>query len=326
MIDLAMLIGGGVLLYFGAEWLVGGAAGLARSMRVRPLLIGLTVVAYGTSAPEIVVGIQAAAAHHPDLALGNVLGSNAANLGLILGLSALLRPARVDAALRRLELPVLIGSTALLPLVLLDGTIHRWEGTLLLACALGYTAWMIRAARRAPAMLDEAAALASATEEAADLAGAPAPTRSRARMGLIAVVGLGVLILGGHLFVEGARALALVLGMTERLVGLTIVAVGTSLPELMTSLIAAKRGHSDIAIGNVVGSNIFNVLLCLGTAALVGEVGAPLASLAVDLGAVVGLTLLGALFLRSARLVTRPEAGLLLLAYLAFLAVTIARG
>lgn len=326
MIDFALLIGGGVLLYFGAEWLVGGAAGLARSLRVPSLLIGLTVVAYGTSAPEIVVGIQAALEDHPDLALGNVLGSNVANLGLILGLCALVKPAKVDGALARRELPVLLASTAILPLALLDGSLARWEGAALLTAAVAYTAWMIRGARSRPEMIAEAVSAAGETEDAADAAGAPAPTASRARLVLVAIVGLGVLVLGGHLFVRGASEIAVALGMSERLVGLTIVAVGTSLPELITSLVAARRGHSDIAIGNVIGSNIFNVLLCLGTAALVGDVGAPLRTLALDLAALGALTLVASIFMRTARTMTRLEGGLLAVGYAVFTVLVIVRG
>jgi cation:H+ antiporter len=156
MIDAIMLLGGGVLLYFGAEWLVGGAAGLARSLRVPALIVGLTVVAYGTSAPEIVVGIQAALDAHPDLALGNVIGSNIANLGLILGVSALVTPAVIDGALARRELWVLGASTLALPLVLLDGAVAMWEGALMLAAAIGYTAWMVVATRKSPRLVAEA--------------------------------------------------------------------------------------------------------------------------------------------------------------------------
>jgi cation:H+ antiporter len=326
VLDVAMLIGGGALLYFGAEWLVGGAAGLARSLRVPSLIIGLTVVAYGTSAPEIVVGIQASLERHPELALGNVVGSNIANLGLILGLCALIKPAKVDGALARREIPVLLASTAVLPLVLLDGSVAAWEGSVLGLAALGYTLWMVRAARATPVMLAEASTAADVTERAADSAGAPAATPSRARLVIVGIVGLAVLVLGGHIFVRGASSLAIAIGMSERLVGLTIVAVGTSLPELITSLIAARRGHSDIALGNVVGSNIFNVLLCLGAASLVGEVGAPLYTLAIDLAALGVLTLFASLFMRTARTMSRMEGGVLLAGYLLFTFAIIVRG
>lgn len=310
-----MLVGGGVLLYFGAEWLVGGASGLARTLGVPQLLIGLTVVAYGTSAPEIVVGVKASLAGSGAIALGNVIGSNIANLGLILGLTTLLKPARVDAALSRREVPVLALATLSVPFVLFDGVVSRLEGGALLLGALAYSGWMVSSARRS---MKQELARAGEMQTAADLAGAPAGG-SRLRMGLTAVVGLAFLVIGGSLFVDGAVGLATSFGISQRVIGLTIVAVGTSLPELATSLIAAFRGHSDIAVGNVVGSNIFNALLCLGAAALISPVETPFASVQVDLVVLVVLTLFGAVSMRRARVVSRFEGGLLVTAYVAFL-------
>jgi len=317
------LLGGGVLLYFGAEWFVGGASALALALRIPQLIVGLTVVAYGTSAPEVIVGVQAAAAGHGEVALGNVVGSNIANLGLILGLSTLVQPARVDGALRRRELPMLLLSTALVVLLLLDGVIGAAESIGLLAVAVGYTGWMVRTARLRA--LREATAEARATASAADRAGGPT-TRGPAKSAAVAAAGLLVLLLGGNLFINGAVSVASALGTSERLVGLTIVAVGTSLPELVTSLIAARRGHADIAVGNVVGSNIFNVFLCLGAAGLAGRISTPLASLAIDLGALAVMTLLGLVFMRTERTITRVEGGVLLALYAIFSAAVVARG
>lgn len=318
------LLGGGLLLYFGAEWFVGGASALALALRVPQLLVGLTVVAYGTSAPEIIVGVQAASAGHGEVALGNVIGSNIANIGLILGIAALIRPARVDGALRRRELPVLVVSTAVMPLLLLDGVLSRWEAGGLLLVAAGYTGWMIHAARSA-ASLATARVDAKTAGEAADAAGAPKPVGTL-RAALTAAVGLAVLLIGGHLFVDGAVSVAHALGMSDRLVGLTIVAVGTSLPELVTSVIAARRGHSDLAVGNVVGSNIFNTFLCLGAAGLAGSVGAPLHTLGVDLVALVVMTGLAAAFIRTERTISRLEGGVAVALYAVFTALTVARG
>lgn len=244
------LIGGGLLLYFGAEWFVGGASALALALRVPQILVGLTVVAYGTSAPEIIVGVQAASAGHGEVALGNVIGSNIANIGLILGIAALIRPARVDGALRRRELPVLVASTAVMPLLLLDGVLSRWEAGGLLVVAAGYTGWMIHAARSGASVATASVDVETAGA-AADAAGAPRSVGTL-RAALTTAVGLAVLLIGGHIFVDGAVSVAHALGMSDRLVGLTIVAVGTSLPELVTSVIAARRGHSDLAVGNVV--------------------------------------------------------------------------
>lgn len=324
MNDSILLLGGGLLLYFGAEWFVGGSSALALALRVPQILVGLTVVAYGTSAPEVIVGIQAAVAGHGELALGNIIGSNIANIGLILGIVALIKPARVDRALRQRELPVLLASAAVVPLLLGDGVVSRGESATLLLAAAGYTAWMVHAARTASAAA-AAKVDATSTVEAADTAGAPRPT-STLRAAATAVLGLIILLVGGDLFVDGSVGVARTLGMSDRLVGLTIVAVGTSLPELVTSVIAARRGHSDLAIGNVVGSNIFNTLLCLGAAGLAGPVAAPLQTLGVDLVALLSMTVLAAAFIRSERTISRREGGLALAAYAVFVASTMARG
>lgn len=323
MSEWPQLIGGGLLLFFGAEWFVGGAAALALALRVPALIVGLTVVAFGTSAPEVVVGLEAARGGHGAVALGNVIGSNIANIGLILGIAALIKPALVDGSLRRRELPVLVVSAATIPVLLLDGVVGPAEAVGLLLAATAYTAWMIHAARSA-ASVAAATADATAAGDAADAAGAPRPTSSW-RAALTAAVGLALLLVGGQLFIDGAVSLARSLGMSDRLVGLTIVAVGTSLPELVTSIIAAQRGHSALAVGNVVGSNIFNTLLCLPVAALSGVVGAPLPTLSSDLAALGVLTGLAAVFIRSERTISRVEGGLLLACYLLF-TVAMVRG
>jgi cation:H+ antiporter len=324
MSALLHLLGGGLLLYFGAQWLVAGSSALALALRIPQLIVGLTVVAYGTSTPEVIVSVQAALAGHPAVAIGNVVGSNIANIGLILGVAALIAPARVDGALRSRELPVLLASTVLVVGMLLDGTISRIEGVVLLACGVLYTGWMIRAAR-AGAEVAAARADTVIERDVADAAGAPR-ARGAARSALIALFGLGVLLVGGSLFVDGAVSAAHALGMSERLVGLTVVAVGTSLPELVTSVVAARRGHSDLAIGNVVGSNIFNVSLCLGASALVGNVGADLRELAVDLVALGMMTAVAAVFIRSERTISRGEGAVAVGLYVLFLAASIARG
>jgi cation:H+ antiporter len=317
-VSFLLLLAGAALLYFGAEWLVGGAARLAASMRVPQIVVGLTVVAYGTSAPEVIVGIQAALGGHGDVALGNVIGSNIANLGLILGAAVLLRPTRVRGELRRRELPVLLGSALLVPLVLLDGAVQRWEAAVLLVLAVAYTAWTVRTAGRGD-VEEEAREGAALTAEAADAGGAPAPV-ARVRQALVALIGLAVLLVGGRLFVGAATTLALAWGMSERVVGLTIVAVGTSLPELATSLIAAARGHSDIAVGNVIGSNIFNVLLCLGTSAAVGRISSRPRDLIFDLGTLLAMTIVATVFMRTERTMLRWEGMVLLAMYAVFLA------
>ncbi len=324
-LDALRLLGGGALLYFGAEWLVGGAAGLARSFRVPQLIVGLTVVAYGTSAPEVVVGVKASLAGAGDIALGNVIGSNIANLGLILGLSCLFKPARVDGSLVRRELPMLALTTLAVPALLLDGGYSRAEGVALVLVAVGYTAWMVHGARRSRAATGEALEAAAATIDAARAAGAPTQG-SRARLSVTAAVGLAALVLGGSLFVDGSTGVARAFGLSERLIGLTIVAIGTSLPELATSLIAAWRGHSDIAVGNVVGSNIFNVLLCLGSAVTVRPLAASLEVIALDVVTMLALTAVGLFAMRRARVMTRLEGAVLLGGYVAFLNLLVFSG
>jgi cation:H+ antiporter len=315
--DVLVLLASGVALYFGAEWLVGGASALALALRVPQLIVGLTVVAYGTSAPEIIVGIEAAVSGHGDVAVGNVLGSNIANLGLILGVALLVQPARVDGSLRRRELPVLLATALGLPLILLDGTVTRLEGAFLATGSVVLTAALVHAARRPDLAL--ATEQARITAEAADQAGAPAEATTPRRAVAVALSGLVVLLVGGHYFVESATDVAVNLGMSERLVGLTIVAVGTSLPELATSVIAARRGHGDIAIGNVIGSNVFNVLLCLGGAAVAAPITGISGSFVRDAGIALAMTLLAVVFLRTERTFSRVEAGCMLATYLAFL-------
>ncbi len=302
---------GALLLYVGAEGLVRGAAGLALRLGVRPLLIGLTVVAYATSTPELVVSTAAAWRGSSDIALGNVVGSNIANIGFILGLTALIAPPRSDGSMARRELWVLALGTALLPLILLDGTVGRAEGAALVLGAVAFTWLTVRWSRRTPAGHDP---MSDALAEAAR-------GRPSARLVGLSVGGLLLLIGGGELFVRGAVNLAAAFGVSERLVGLTVVAVGTSLPELAASVVAAVRGHSELAIGNVIGSSIFNGLLILGVAALVQPVAGDLTVMRVDLLALAWMTVLAMVMLRKPRVVTRAEGVLLLASYAAFLLV-----
>ncbi|HEU4407104.1 MAG TPA: calcium/sodium antiporter [Polyangiaceae bacterium] len=323
-IDFGLLLLGGLLLYFGAEWLVRGAAGIASSLGVRPLVIGLMVVAYGTSAPELAVGVRAALSGKSDLAFGNAIGSNIANLGLILGATALVAPPAVDPSLIRREVPVLVASTLLVPLAMLDGRLAPWEGLCLVALALVYTVHAVRSARAvaaAPADSPQAAVAATAEAEAVGSADRPA---GRAALGTLAALGLALLVGGGDLFVRGATGLARALGLSDRLIGLTVVAVGTSLPELAASLVAALRGHGAIAVGNVVGSNIFNLLLILGAAGAVRGVDVDPRSARLDLLALLGFTLFAAVALRGDRRISRPEGALLLAGYVGFVLALVA--
>jgi len=319
LVHLLLLALGSAGLYFGAEWLVRGAAGLARSMGIRPLAIGLTVVAYGTSAPELVVSGLSALEGKSALALGNVVGSNIANLGLILGITTIIAPPVVKGGLLSRELPVLLAATLALPLLLLDGAVSRVEGAVLLLCALGFTVATLRAISPSS---DRPSQAPSERSSLVDVEDPPAPEHlGRLALAGLTALGFGVLALGGKLFVDGAVGLAIAVGMSERVVGLTIVAIGTSLPELAASLVAALRGHTEIAVGNVLGSNIFNILLILGAAALIRPIEAQLFSVRFDLIVLGVLTVGGTLAMRKGRKILRVEGALLVIAYSLFLTV-----
>jgi cation:H+ antiporter len=254
MLTASMLVAGLVALYFGAEWLVRGGASLALRLGVTPLLVGLTVVAYGTSTPELIVSTMAAAKGQGAIAIGNAVGSNIFNIGVILGLTALICPLRVQLQLLKLDTPVMLGVALLFLLFFLDARIQLWEALVFLALILVYTVMNIRVARRQ--------ASAEVRREFDD--SVPKPTGAAWKDVGFIVAGLVVLVLGSRLFVTGAVDLARTFRVSEAVIGLTIVAAGTSLPELASSLMAAWRKQPDIAIGNVVGSNIYNILAILG--------------------------------------------------------------
>jgi cation:H+ antiporter len=299
-----------IALYFGAEALVKGGAGLALRLGLTPLVIGLTVVAFGTSSPEMVVSVQATLGGNGAISIGNVVGSNICNIALILGLCALITPIRADHQVIRREVPIMIGATILALLILADGYVARWEGALLLLALLAYTAITVRQARAATAAASEA--------DFADELGQGKPLA----LGLsIAAVlgGLAVLVVGSHLFVSGAVSLAASWGMSQLAIGLTIVALGTSLPELATSLVAALKRQADVAVGNIVGSNLFNLLGILGVAALVHPINAPdLAWL--DLGVMLLVSVALLPIVRSGGRISRLEGIALLAVYIGYTA------
>ncbi len=259
-----LFVAGLGLLVLGAESLVRGASRLAAALGISPLVIGLTVVAYGTSAPEMAVSVKSVLDGQPDLALGNVVGSNIFNVLFILGVSALVMPLAVSSPLIRLDVPLMIAVSLLTLFLAGDGSISRIDGTLLSALALAYTVFQIRQSRKESAAIkDEFAGEFGAT-------GSSTP----ANLAFICV-GLALLVVGSRWLVNGAVAFAQALGVSELVIGLTIVAAGTSLPEVATSILASIRGERDIAVGNVVGSNIFNLLAVLGLSGLVAPDGLP---------------------------------------------------
>lgn len=252
IISLLLLAVGFVFLVKGADWFVGGASSIAARLGIPQLVIGLTIVAMGTSAPEAAVSITAALKGSADITIGNVVGSNIMNVLVILGLAASLTTISVATSTIFREIPFMIAVTALLLILGLDGTVTLMDGVILWGAFLVYLGYLFRMARNGEADVEEISA-----------------DRPIWKSALWTVVGLVFIITGSNVAVEAATDIARALGLSERLIGLTIVALGTSLPELFTSVSAAKRGNADIAIGNIVGSNLFNVLFVVGTSALV---------------------------------------------------------
>ena len=243
---ITIVIGVGFLVK-GADWLVDGGAGIALKSGVSHLVVGLTVVAFGTSAPELTASLVAALKGSGDICFGNIVGSNVANIALILGMTALLRPVVVNRALVRWEIPFMIAISALIWYIGFFNKAERIYGIVLLALFVWYVIHCIQSPP-APVGVDDEKAM-----------------RSYTFLSFLVLLGIGGLVIGGRLFVDGAQNISRELGVSEAVIGLTVVSVGTSLPELATSVVAALKGHSDISLGNIIGSNIFNILLVIGT-------------------------------------------------------------
>jgi len=308
---LPLFISGIVLLVVGAELLVRGASRLAGIVGISPLVIGLTVVSLGTSSPEIAVSVGAAYNGVPEVALGNVIGSNICNVLLILGLAATVAPLVVHLQLLRWDLPLMVGVSVLVLLLALGGSFGPLHGALLLAILVAYLILLVRLSRREGSLVQ------------AEYAKEFAPPK-RIQAGTVAlqflwiILGLGALVLGADWLVEAAVAFAHTLGVSELVISLTIVALGTSLPEVAASLVAVLRGQRDIAVGNVVGSNLWNLLAVLGIGALVAPEGIPIPvqALYFDLPVMVAVALVCLPVFYTGQRVTRWE-GLLLLGYYA---------
>ena len=252
------LIGGLVLLFIGAEGLIRGSSSLAIKIGITPLVVGLTVVSFGTSAPELVVSLKAALIGNSSIAMGNVLGSNVANIALILGISAIIRPLNVHADVIRREIPIMIGASFLVFFLSLDGSLGIIEGIIFLLILILYTIISIVLARK-----EKNPDVKTEFEEGLK-------SKLNVPLSIILMIGgLGLLILGANHFVQGAVVLAKLFQISDVVIGLTIIAIGTSLPELITSIVASYKNEADIAIGNIVGSNIFNLLCILGITAII---------------------------------------------------------
>jgi len=302
-----LLLAGLALLIGGAELVVRGAAALARRLGISSLVIGLTVVAFGTSSPELVVSIMSAMGGQPDLAVGNVVGSNIFNVLFILGLSAIITPLVVARQLVRLDVPIMLATSLVLPVLAWNGSIGRLEGLLLAGGVVVYTVIQVRLGR------------ASAMDEPGD---APANVMTGGFPGQVAMVaaGLVMLVMGSRWLVNGAVAVARAVGLSELIIGLTIVAAGTSLPEVAASVVAALRGERDMAVGNVVGSNIFNLLAVLGLTAIVAPTGVAVsdAALRFDIPVMIAVALACLPVFFTGFVIARWEGALFLLYYLAY--------
>lgn len=310
-------------------------------------MVGLTVVAYGTSAPELAVATKAALTGHSSIALGTVIGSCAANISLILGITALISPPTIDGRIIRREVPVLVGSAIAVPILFRNGVLSRFEGFLLVACAVVFTIATLTVAARidpddelAPDPINDDApnsgssstsstsaigavthpsSTSSAELAGSRLGGTGRPRVSRTRSLLMSGVGILLLVLGSNFFVQGGRGIAAEIGLSERMLGLTVISMGCALPELIGSIVAATRGHAALAVGSVIGSNLLNVFLVLGVTACLHPIRLGERMHAIDLVGLVVITLLGVVVLRGSRRISRWEGAMLVAAYLGFI-------
>ena len=300
------LAGGLILLFVGAEGLIRGSSNLAIKMGITPLVVGLTVVAFGTSTPELVVSLKAALIGNSSISLGNVVGSNIANIALILGVAALIRPLDVHAKVIMREIPIMIGISVLLLLLLIDGELGFFDGLVFVFGIVIYTVVNVMMARK-----EKNSEVDTEFKEGLK-------SKLGIRISIILMIGgLGLLIVGANLFVQSAVAIAKIFNVSDAIIGLTIVAVGTSLPELITSIVAAYKKESDIAIGNVVGSNIFNILGILGITALI----IPISSVGIsyiDLVVMVFTAIILFPLCRSGFSISRFEGAILLIGYFGY--------
>jgi len=253
----ALLIIGLVMLCFGGNWLVSGGVAIAKKFRISNLIIGITIVAYGTSTPELAASI-AAAGDHSAIILGNVIGSNIANIGMVIAVAAILVPLAVQKSILRKEIPIMLGVSALLVLISIDGEISQYDGILLL---IGFGVFVFYTFRDA---LKQRAKTKDDTDSG----------KNNIYLKSAGLIGIGVIVLyiGSILTVDNAVVIATEFGLSEKIIGLTVIAIGTSLPELITSIIAIRKGHSEIGIGNIIGSNIYNILMIMGVGASLGGI------------------------------------------------------
>jgi len=305
-----LFIIGLVLLYFGAEWLVTGASSGAMRFGIPPLIIGLTVVAFGTSAPELLVSLLALYDGKAGISIGNIIGSNIANIALILGCAALVRPIEVSKEAVKRDYPIMFAASLLLVVLSYDGAVSRIDGTIMSLGMILYLVYSFRRAKLTPGGEDEI------PEELADID----PNANPMWLDLVKV-GIGVIGLAGgaYLLVENAIFIAKEFDIPDLVIGITIVAIGTSLPELATSLVAAYRGESDISVGNVIGSNVFNVLMVLGVVSLIKPIEiSQTGDLHIDLAVMLGISIIIWPVMRTGLRISRIEGAIMLIGYVGY--------
>lgn len=307
IINIVLVSVGLAMLYFGAEWLVRGSVTIANKFRISQLVIGLTIVAFGTSTPELSVSVTSAIQGISDVSLGNVVGSNIANIGLILGIAAIIKPLLVDKSAIKKQVPIMIGVAILLMLISIDGIISMEEGIILAIGIVIFTVYSLKSSKRESSDIEN-------SSTGLNLAKRNVVSKSIILIGL----GLGMLTFGSFMTVENAVNIAKSFGVSERIIGLTLIAIGTSLPELVTSIVAALRGHADLSVGNIVGSNIFNILAIIGIAAAITGISVN-ENMFSDYYIMIAFSFILIPIMRSGFIISRKEGYLLVGAYMAYL-------
>ncbi|MCV0392542.1 MAG: calcium/sodium antiporter [Nitrosopumilus sp.] len=300
------------MLYFGAEWLVKGSINISNRLKISQLVIGLTVVAFGTSTPELAVSVSSALQGFSDVALGNVVGSNIVNIGIILGISAIITPIAVSKSTIRKEIPIMIGSAILLAAVIFDGKIDFLDGVILIAGIVGFLVFSYKSSKK--------------EADIETIKSTTILTQKRFLTKSLTLVGIGLILLtiGSFLTVENSVTIAKSLGVSELVIGLTLVAVGTSLPELITSIVAARKGHSDLSIGNIVGSNIFNIFAIVGIASMIAGIQVN-DKVIIDIIVMIAFSVVLIPIMRSGFKISRIEGIMLVGGYLAYITILLYR-
>ena len=305
-VNAVLTIVGLVILCLGGNWLVSGGVAIAKKLRISQMIIGLTIVAYGTSTPELAASMAAIVGSHTDLILGNIVGSNISNIGMVIGVCAVISPLVVKKATTRKEVPIMIGVSLLLIAISVDGEISQLDGVMLVAGLIAFTAYTLSRAKKERESITEDSSITKT----------PVP-----RALVLIVIGAALLYFGGFLTVENAVLIAENLGISETVIGITIIAIGTSLPELITSIIAIRKGHTDIGIGTIVGSNIYNILMILGISSVITGI-AVVPGMFTNYLVMIGFAVVLIAFLRSG-LIPRPAGIGLAIAYAVYLGYTL---